>query len=102
MEYEELLKKLIADGYIKEKPEDPLTNPQTFFRESIDYMRDKFSMRTRYCSEGWGSTWDHVRKIVQWSFGVFTTKQIPHDKKQKANEMAMKLIDIIYEYGDIK
>ena len=102
MEYEEFLKKLIADGYVKAKPEDPLTIPQTFFKESIDYMSEKYKSRTRYCCDGWGSTWDHVRKIVQWSYGAMTTKQIPHDKKQEANEMAMKIIDIIYQYGLVK
>lgn len=94
MNYEEVVERLKADGYIKEK-NDERTVPQTFFREAIAYMEQKYHNQRKY-HHGWSAAWDHIRKLVMWTYGVSTTRQIPFDKQQEANDLAMKLIDTIY------
>ena len=96
MEYEEIVEKLLAEGYIVKKPETPQACPQTFFKEAIEYMAHRYSFQSQY-NGGWGVAWDHIRKAVQWRYGASTVRQIPYDKKDEANAVAMKMIDALYD-----
>ena len=93
-EYEELIERLAKDGYIQKKGESK-TVPQTFFKEAGAYMQQRYAASS--ISNGWGVAWEHIRKTVLWSYGVSTISQIPLEKKEEANERAIKLIDALFD-----
>lgn len=97
-EYEELVERLVKDGYITKRTEEPKAVPQTFFREAIEYMQQKYNNDIVMMNHGgWGVVWDHIRKAVLWSYNVTTVGRLPLEKQKEANEKAMRMIDALFE-----
>lgn len=91
MEYDELVKKLAEDGYIQNKVGE--TNQNTYFKEALEHLRVKFDRRYKFF--GWGTAWDHIRKLVLFNYGVSKVKYLPLDKQEEANKLAIALIDTL-------
>lgn len=97
-EYEELVERLAKDGYITKRTEEAKAVPQTFFREAIAYMEQRYNENNMLMNHGgWGSVWDHIRKAVLWSYNVTTVGRLSLDKQKEANEKAMRMIDALFE-----
>lgn len=97
-EYEELVERLAKDGYITKQTEEPKAVPQTFFREALEYMQQKYNAADREGKYygGWLSVWDHIRKAVLWSYNVTTVGRLPLEKQEEANRKAIKMIDALF------
>ena len=40
--------------------------------------------------------WDNVRHLICWSYGVCTVDKLPGDKQKEINELAIKIIDDLF------
>lgn len=40
--------------------------------------------------------WDNVRHIVCWSYGVNRIQELPDDKREEINDLAIEIIDIVF------
>lgn len=96
IDYEELVEKLEADGFIKRKDKEVV--PQTYFKQAIEHMSQKYSDNDSDAIHGgWGTAWDQVRKLVLWSYGARTVSWMKKEQQQEANDKAIALIDILFE-----
>ena len=93
MDYDQIVERLIRDGYIvKEKPKAEGTN--FYFSRAANHFELEYKKASKNAPRGgWGIAWDHIRKAVQWKYGASTAKQMPMDKIEEANDLAIRLID---------
>lgn len=112
--YNELKERLMKDGLIsiKEKPVKGQRKLKElhFLEKAYKHFRDrqevlyKISLRSRnrndwtdhnLCLISYG--WDNVRKLVCWTYGVNTIKDLPDDKQEEINNFAISILDNLFD-----
>lgn len=75
--------------------------------QSKDYFWDRYHQMTKnYSFENWsssgiyGNDWDMIRKLVLHANGVCLVKHLPEDKINSANELAMKISKLLFDYNN--
>ena len=41
--------------------------------------------------------WDNIRHLICWTYGVNVIKDLPDDKQDEINDLAIKIIDLIFD-----
>lgn len=69
-----------------------------------DYFWDKYHTMTKeFEFDNWSQKgmfsedWNLIRKLVCHAYGVSIVKHIPADKLEEANNLAIKMIDMLFE-----
>lgn len=47
-----------------------------------------------------GSDWDMIRRLVCHAQGVSLVREIPDDKIDAVNDLAIKIVDILFDYNE--
>lgn len=75
--------------------------------QSKDHFWTKYnSMTKNYAFDIWSpkgivsSDWDMIRRLVCHATGVSIVREIPPEKLKDANELAIKLIDLLFDYNE--
>lgn len=75
--------------------------------QSKDYFWAKYdSMTKNHAFDIWSPKgimsydWDMIRKLVCHATGVSIVKQIQPDKLKDVNDLAMKIIDLLFDYNE--
>ena len=41
--------------------------------------------------------WDNVRHLICWTYGVNIIRDLPYDRQDEVNDLAIKIIDVVFD-----
>lgn len=97
----------LADKQVKERKKQGyasgyatlhnLEPAKDYFKKRFDQMHSDFAFDIwTYHGLMW-SDWDKIRMLVSHTYGISLVKNIPEDRLEAANNLAIAMIDLIFE-----
>lgn len=111
-EYKELKERLAKEGLLVKKKTikgQSKLKQMHFLERAYKHFRDRQEIlykiskdrewddwtKHNLCLISYG--WDNIRNLVCWAYGVNVIQDLPDDKQDEVNDLAIKIIDIVFD-----
>lgn len=95
-DYEELKARLLEEGYLIKTSK---AKQHEYFRKFNDYMTGLFN-GNEHDMIGWGGLDMAVKSALRWVYNAKTIQKMPDDCKDEANDLAIKIVDMLLPIHD--
>lgn len=95
-DYEELKARLLEEGYLIKTSK---AKQHEYFRKFNDYMTGLYKGKDHNMT-GYGSLDAAVKNALRWTYNSKTIQRMPDSCKDEANELAIKIVDMLLPIHD--
>ena len=96
-DYEELKARLLAEGLLIKTSK---AKQHEYFRKFNDYMTDLHKSGSIKTLSGYGPIDSAIKNALRWVYNAKTINRMPDDCRDEANDLAIKIIDMLLPIHD--